>query len=104
MYTQEQVKNPTKKISNKLLDGGRKFYLPIWAEKGDYNLTLQSNVIGRNFIQVSMNQTLSVYANMYATIDSKTKKEDELLLTPVYPDTTVPKGWSKAEITWLRGK
>lgn len=104
LYTQEQVKNPTKKIPNKLLDGGRKFYLPIWAEKGDYNLTLQSNVIGRNFIQVSMNQTLSVYANMYATIDSKTKKEDELLLTPVYPDTTVPKGWSKAEITWLRGK
>ena len=104
LYTQEQVKNPTKKIANKLLDGGRKFYLPIWAEKGDYNLTLQSNVIGRNFIQVSMNQTLSVYANMYATIDSKTKKEDELLLTPVYPDTTVPKGWSKAEITWLRGK
>ncbi|MEO2552914.1 collagen binding domain-containing protein [Enterococcus casseliflavus] len=104
LYTQEQVKNSTKKIANKLLDGGRKFYLPIWAEKGDYNLTLQSNVIGRNFIQVSMNQTLSVYANMYATIDSKTKKEDELLLTPVYPDTTVPKGWSKAEITWLRGK
>ena len=104
LYTQEQVKKPTKKIANKLLDGGRKFYLPIWAEKGDYNLTLQSNVIGRNFIQVSMNQTLSVYANMYATIDSKTKKEDELLLTPVYPDTTVPKGWSKAEITWLRGK
>lgn len=104
LYTQEQVKNPTKKISNKLLDGGRKFYLPIWAEKGDYNLTLQSNVIGRNFIQVSMNQTLSIYANMYATIDSKTKKEDELLLTPVYPDTTVPNGWSKAEITWLRGK
>lgn len=104
LYTQEQVKNPTKKIPNKLLDGGRKFYLPIWAEKGDYNLTLQSNVIGRNFIQVSMNQTLSVYANMYATIDSETKKEDELLLTPVYPDTTVPKGWSKAEITWLRGK
>lgn len=104
LYTQEQVKNPTKKIPNKLLDGGRKFYLPIWAEKGDYNLTLQSNVIGRNFIQISMNQTLSVYANMYATIDSKTKKEDELLLTPVYPDTTVPKGWSKAEITWLRGK
>lgn len=104
LYTQEQVKNPTKKIPNKLLDGGRKFYLPIWAEKGDYNLTLQSNVIGRNFIQVSMNQTLSVYANMYATIDSKTKKEDELLLTPVYPDTTVPNGWSKAEITWLRGK
>ncbi|MGX7367955.1 MSCRAMM family protein [Enterococcus casseliflavus] len=104
LYTQEQVKNPTKKISNKLLDGGRKFYLPIWAEKGDYNLTLQSNVVGRNFIQVSMNQTLSIYANMYATIDSKTKKEDELLLTPVYPDTTVPNGWSKAEITWLRGK
>ena len=104
LYTQEQVKNPTKKIPNKLLDGGRKFYLPIWAEKGDYNLTLQSNVIGRNFIQVSMNQTLSIYANMYATIDSKTKKEDELLLTPVYPDTTVPNGWSKAEITWLRGK
>lgn len=104
LYTQEQVKNPNKKIANKLLDGGRKFYLPIWVEKGDYNLTLQSNVIGRNFIQVSMNQTLSVYANMYATIDSKTKKEDELLLTPVYPDTTVPKGWSKAEITWLRGK
>ena len=104
LYTQEQVKNPTKKIPNKLLDGGRKFYLPIWAEKGEYNLTLQSNVIGRNFIQVSMNQTLSVYANMYATIDSKTKKEDELLLTPVYPDTTMPKGWSKAEITWLKGK
>ena len=83
---------------------GKKVLFADLGRKGDYNLTLQSNVIGRNFIQLSMNQTLSVYANMYATIDSKTKKEDELLLTPVYPDTTVPKGWSKAEITWLRGK
>ncbi len=37
-----------------------------------------------------MNQNIDVYAYMYATIDSETKKEDELLLEPVYPESTLP--------------
>ena len=104
LYTQEQVKNSTKKIENPLLDGGRLFYLPIWSKLGNYNLMFQSNSFGRNFIQVNLNQKLDVYAYMYATMDSKTKERDELLLSPIYPQSDIPEGWNKEDIAWLKGK
>ncbi|WP_316377790.1 hypothetical protein, partial [Enterococcus faecium] len=67
----------------------------------NYSIAIKSSNFGGNYISLDMNQNIDVYAYMYATIDSETKKDDELLLEPVYPESTLPDGWSKNEIDWL---
>jgi fimbrial isopeptide formation D2 family protein len=103
LYTQNQAKNNRSKTQHELIDGGRNFYLPIWLELGDYAVTLSSNTVGRNHIQLEMTKTIDVFAYMYATMDSETKELDELLLTPVFPETDAPVSWSDDEIAWLEG-
>ncbi|HAQ8189903.1 TPA: SpaA isopeptide-forming pilin-related protein [Enterococcus faecium] len=88
-------------IKYELIDGGRKLYVPIWCDLGKYSIAIKSSNFGGNYISLDMNQSIDVYAYMYATIDSETKKEDELLLEPVYPETTLPDNWSNKEIDWL---
>lgn len=88
-------------IKYELIDGGRKLYVPIWCDLGNYSIAIKSSNFGGNYISLDMNQNIDVYAYMYATIDSETKKEDELLLEPVYPESTLPDGWNKNEIDWL---
>lgn len=88
-------------IKYELIDGNRKLYVPIWCDLGDYSIGIKSNTIGSNHISLDMNRTLDVYAYMYATIDSETSKEDELLLMPVYPDSAKPEGWNQNELNWL---
>ncbi|HHN6162760.1 TPA: hypothetical protein ACRRJB_000712, partial [Enterococcus faecium] len=88
-------------IKYELIDGGRKLYVPIWCDLGNYSIAIKSSNFGGNYISLDMNQNIDVYAYMYATIDSETKKDDELLLEPVYPESTLPDGWSKNEIDWL---
>ncbi|HAR0890166.1 TPA: hypothetical protein IYZ30_001056 [Enterococcus faecium] len=88
-------------IKYELIDGGRKLYVPIWCDLGNYSIAIKSRNFGGNYISLDMNQNIDVYAYMYATIDSETKKEDELLLEPVYPESTLPDGWNKNEIDWL---
>ncbi len=76
-----------KSISN-LKDGGHKFYLPIWLKVGQYsNYELKSNTIGRNNIQIDVKANIDAYAQMISTLDSTTKKHDELLIQPVLPTT-----------------
>lgn len=99
LFTENQVS----RTNRELLDGGRNFYLPIWLDLGRYDVTLESNDVGKNHIQLAMTKSIDVFAYMYATMDSETKEFDELLLTPVFPETTVPNGWSDEEIAWLKG-
>ena len=89
--------------NRELLDGGRNFYLPIWLDLGSYDVTIESDIVGKNHIQLEMTKTVDVFAYMYATMDSDTKELDELLLTPVFPETDAPRGWSDEEIAWLKG-
>lgn len=95
--------NQVTRANHELLDGGRNFYLPIWLELGSYNVTIESDIVGKNHIQLEMTKTVDVFAYMYATMDSDTKELDELLLTPVFPETDAPDGWSDDEIAWLKG-
>lgn len=99
LFTDNQVT----RANHELLDGGRNFYLPIWLELGSYDVVLESNAVGKNHIQLAMTKLIDVFAYMYATMDSDTKELDELLLTPVFPETDAPKGWSDEEVTWLKG-
>lgn len=99
LFTDNQVT----RANHELLDGGRNFYLPIWLELGSYDVVLESNAVGKNHIQLAMTKSIDVFAYMYATMDSDTKELDELLLTPVFPETDAPKGWSDDEVTWLKG-
>lgn len=88
----------------KLLNGGKKLYVPIWiSELGDYQIKFQnSSKVGVNAINFSIINNVKVYAYMYATKDSATIKDDELLLEPVYPSSTNPKGWNEDEVNWLK--
>ncbi|WP_429960718.1 hypothetical protein [Enterococcus sp. AZ012] len=95
--------NQMTRSNRELLDGGRNFYLPIWLDLSSYEVTIESDIVGKNHIQLEMTKTVDVFAYMYATMDSDTKELDELLLTPVFPETDAPRGWSDEEIAWLKG-
>lgn len=93
-----------KSVKYELIDGGRNLYIPIWADLGSYATNLLTNTFGGNHIQIKMTKNIEVYAYMYATMNSETLKDDELLLQPVYPESTEPIGWTKEEIQWLTGR
>lgn len=87
LFNDKQKANGDSNIKYKdgLRDGGHKFYLPIWANIDNYNYQLTSNTVGRNLVSVNLNAKINVYAQMYSTLDSKTTKDDQFLIEPVFP-------------------
>ena len=87
LFNDKQKANGNSNIKYKdgLRDGGHKFYLPIWANIDNYNYQLTSNTVGRNLVSVNLNAKINVYAQMYSTLDSKTTKDDQFLIEPVFP-------------------
>ncbi|AQS42505.1 hypothetical protein BVH55_00260 (plasmid) [Bacillus velezensis] len=106
LFTDKQVDEKNSHISKSLIDGGRKFYTPIWANLGDYNVSYRTNNLGINDIKVILNDTLKLNAYMYGHMDSTTKDKDEIMLTPINADDPfpngAPKGWSSEDIAWLK--
>lgn len=107
LFTDEQVSTGYSKIQNDVIDGGNKFYLPIWADLGDYDIFLSSDsTFGQNLIKINMHKDLDVYAYMYGTIGSDTINRDELVVQPVYADESyedqLPKDWTDAEKDWVK--
>lgn len=102
LFTDNQVANNRGLIKYNVIDGGRKFYTPIWLKVGNYSIQLKSNEVGANYISLDLNKNIDIVAQMYATIDSETKDKDELLLEPVYPESENPKGWTQSELDWLK--
>lgn len=91
IFTESQVIAKDSRLTGKTVDGGRKFYIPIWADIQTYQIGYQSlNPIGVNRVRVSVTQDLTVYAQMQATLDSKTIDLDELIIIPVFPDSYNP--------------
>lgn len=90
------------------MNGGRKFYSPIWSYIGKYDMKLKSQPIGVNLVMVDVQQQLELYAHMYAHMDSETKEYDEVLLKPVYADDPfpngLPEGWTKEDMEWIKNK
>lgn len=106
LFSDEQVKKKDERIEYELIDGGRKFYLPIWGRIGDYKATVESNKeIGVNRVNVELGYDINVYAHMYAHMDSETISEDAIILEPINADDPfpngIPDGWSDEDVKAL---
>ena len=106
LFNDEQVKNKDTRIKYELIDGGRKFYLPIWGRIGDYKANVESTKeIGVNRINIDIGYDINVYAHMYAHMDSETISEDAIILEPINADDPfpngVPGGWSQEDVKEL---
>ncbi|MFI8720807.1 thioester domain-containing protein [Bacillus altitudinis] len=108
LFNDEQVEKKDKRITYDLVNGGRKFYSPIWSYIGKYDMKLKSAPMGVNLVMVDVQQQLELYAHMYAHMDSETKEYDEVLLKPVYADDPfpngLPEGWTKEDVEWIKNK
>lgn len=108
LFNDEQVEKKDKRITYDLVNGGRKFYSPIWSYIGKYDMKLKSAPMGVNLLMVDVQQQLELYAHMYAHMDSETKEYDEVLLKPVYADDPfpngLPEGWTKEDLEWIKNK
>ncbi|MEB9506453.1 fusion protein (includes pXO2-28-29-30) [Bacillus anthracis] len=107
LFTDQQVKDKDARIKYAIKDGKRKLYVPIWADLGDYNNLVKSELpIGANKVNFEIVQPLHLYAYMYGTIGSETLKDDEILLEPVDPKNPFssgkPPGWSDEDVAWLK--
>ncbi|MDI4571497.1 hypothetical protein E6W41_17530 [Bacillus altitudinis] len=108
LFSDDQVERKDKRISYDLVDGGRKFYSPIWAELGKYDTKIKSKPMGVNLVKTEVTEQLELYASMYAHMDSKTIDQDEVLLKPVYADNPfpngLPEGWTKKDLDWVMSR
>ncbi|MEK5132974.1 MucBP domain-containing protein [Bacillus sp. FSL W8-0645] len=106
LFDDEQVEKKDKRITYDLVNGGRKFYSPIWSYIGKYDMKLKSPPMGVNLVMVDVQQQLELYAHMYAHMNSETIEYDEVLLKPVYADDPypngLPEGWSKEDVEWIK--
>lgn len=98
LFTDQQVNGKDSRIKNKIKDGGKKLYVPIWAELGDYDLAIQNREpIGTNQISIKINDKLNLYAYMLGHIGSETIDQDEILLEPLLHDNPfangIPDNW-----------
>lgn len=106
LFSDEQVNNSDSRIQYELIDGGRKFYLPIWGRIGDYKVNVESTKeIGVNRINLEIGYDINVYAHMYAHMDSETISDDAILLEPINADDPfpngIPEGWSDKDVKAL---
>lgn len=108
LFDDGQVASKDKRISYDLVDGGRKFYTPIWSDLGNYETKIKSKPMGVNLIKAEVIEQLELYASMYAHMDSKTINQDEVLLKPVYADNPfpngLPEGWTKKDLDWVMSR
>lgn len=107
LFSDEMVKNKDNRIKKELIDGERKFYIPIWGEVGEYEIDVESSKdIGINKVNFVISHNLNIFAHMYAHMDSETIKEDAILLEPISTEDPFPKGipegWSQNDLDWLQ--
>lgn len=106
LFNDNQVNNQDSRIQYDLIDGGRKFYLPIWARIGDYQANVESTKdIGINKINVEIGYDINIYAHKYAHMDSESILDDAIILEPIDSDNPfpngIPKGWTKENLDAL---
>lgn len=106
LFTDEQVKKKDKRIKYDLVNGERKFYLPIWGNIGEYPIKVVSDgPIGVNKVSFELDDQLKVFAHMIAHMDSETVSDDAILIKPVSSDNPfpegLPKGWTQSDVKWI---
>lgn len=101
-YTGEVSINTSDINSKAVVSGGRNLYIPIWHSLGNYEVFLNSNKFGTNQFSFDLTNHINIYAQMISSMDSKTVKQDEIMLVPIYPDSYSPSDWTEKELNWLK--
>ncbi|MCM3113660.1 thioester domain-containing protein [Lederbergia lenta] len=96
LFSNSQVDGNDNRIKYEVIDGGRKFYTPIWGDLGTYQLDMKNvDPLGVHKINVSMKQNLEIHAYMYGHMDSSTGKQDAIYLRPINADDpNYPENWT----------
>lgn len=96
LFSSSQIAGGDSRIKYEIIDGGRKFYTPIWGDLGTYQLEVKNvDPLGVHKINLSMKQNLEIYAYMYGHMDSNTGKEDAIYLRPINADDpNYPANWT----------
>lgn len=120
LFTDDQKAAHDSSIKNALVDGGYKFYSPVWPKKSsvqlpaDYGVTYMTanpfgetdQSLGANKINIKITDDIHLYAYMLAHIGSETPNHDELLWEPINADNPfpfgAPSGWTQTDINWLK--
>ncbi|HFF1574217.1 TPA: hypothetical protein ACGBG5_003622, partial [Enterococcus faecalis] len=96
VFSEKQKQKNDPAIKEPLVPGGRKVYVPMWIDLGNYDVILQSREpIGVNEIQVKVTDQLPVKAYMFGHVKSPSIKQDEIILSPARSDNPFPNGVPK---------
>lgn len=89
-----------------VIDGGRKFYTPIWSTVGKYPTKLENKTpIGVNEVDITFNDEIELFAHMICHMDSPTIEDDAILWTLMdEADPVFPKSWSYENIRIFKEK
>ena len=107
IFSDAQVRANDKRIQYDMVDGERKFYLPIWSRVGQYPITVESaDKLGVHQVDIKINYELNIVAHMMAHMDSETIQDDAILFIPIDKKTPfpegIPEGWTQADIDWIQ--
>lgn len=108
LYSEQQVSNGelSSEQEGNLIDGGNKFYTPIWAELDAYDAYYNSTDVGVNKVKFEFRDTFNIYAQMNITMDSNTKDLDEIVFMPINADNPfaggLPDNWTEEDAEWLK--
>lgn len=107
LYTDDEVAAHDNRITNSIVDGGHQWYSPIWSKLGTYKVSYKTSQVGANKITIDIEDTWKLYAQMMATMDSDTEKQDEILFMPINGDkpfdgVDVPENFKQSDINWLK--
>lgn len=96
LFSNSQVAGKDSRIKYGIINGGRKLYTPIWGDLGTYPLEMKNvDPLGVHKINVSMKQSLEIFAFMYGHMDSTTGKQDAIYLRPINADDPkYPDNWT----------
>lgn len=92
LFSQAQVDAQDSQIKNNILDGGNRFYFPIWLDVDNYEGVFESSdgtnkkTFGQNLVSFKFDKKFKIFAQMYSDESSKTKDKDELYVQPVFAD------------------
>lgn len=110
LHTETELKTKPSDSKN-MLNGGRKYYVPVWADVKPFTATYKTQddkankeYLGVNKVEINLERKFNVVAQMYSDYESGTKGKDELYMQPVFTDDkydSLPKNLNAKDKEWL---
>lgn len=107
VFSVKQKQEKDQRIKEPLIEGGRKVYVPMWMDLGEYPVELHSKEpIGVHEITIKVTDELPIKAYMFGHVKSPTIEQDEIILSPVHSDNPFPNGlpenFSEEDVKWFK--